>query len=292
VKTYKIRVWWYGLNAPPNQWQYWRNYWEFKSFTNALMRQNIGVAWDYEEPDIDFLMWGMDHFNDLTAKRKFAWLEDHGAFAMQQDWSDFEHVWVRSYPFHDKFKEVCPQSSVILGTPTVMNFVERKDPPKYDLVFLGSATPRRVDFLKYLIKRYSIGVAGSLVNVLPAGKFGNEGFHFPNHKLGEFFNMGYIFPFLMGDPDYIRNGFISSSVYDMAATSECLLLHENGPGFRDIFSEAPTFDSYDEAVENIDYYLSHKREMEKIVMKSRAEALQFTDDIAVEKMKPYFEWEK
>lgn len=284
-----IRVYWYGLNDHPSRHRYWRNYWELQSFAKALENNGFEVSRDYSSADIDFLMWGMDHFHDMQGPRKFAWLEDHGAFAMQQDWSDYEHVWVRSKPFQEKFKEICPQSSVILGTPTVTNFIKRTSPPKYDVVFLGSATPRRIDFLKFLIKRYRVGVAGSLTQALPAGKFGDEGFHFENTKLGEFFNMGYIFPFLMGDPDYIRNGFISSSVYDMAATSECLLLHENGPGFRDIFSEAPTYDSYDEAVEKINYYLNNKDEIERVVKISREEALTFTDDAAVKQMKPYFE---
>lgn len=282
----RVKIWWFGQNDSPHRWVLWRNYWERIALGNAFSSHGFEIV--DQKPDIDILMYGKDHINELTAPKRFAWIEDHGARAMLEDWSNFNHVWINSIPFHRQFREVCPHSSVLFGFPTCEVYIPRTETPEYDIVFLGGDSPNRIDFFNHLWPKYKLGVAGSLVDYLPRGKFGNEGEHIDNNKLGSFFNKGHLLPYVCGTPSYSEDGFVSSSVYDATVTSDCLVIHEEAAGLRDVFSVMPIFRSQDALFELIDYYLGKQKEAEEIVKITRKEALEHTASKMVEHMMEAF----
>lgn len=289
----RLKMLWYGLDDKPERRHLWRDYWEAMSLALAFRRLGIDIIEDYsEDADIDFMIYGRMR-DDLTAPRRFAWINGQGDMACNEDWSQFDHVWIRSRPYAGIFREACPQSSVLLGSPTNIRFASRTEEPIYDITYLGGESAERIDLLNMLIdKGYKIGVGGGLVNYLPKGKFGNEGHFVENNRLGEFFNKGKLFLYTISHYKDTANGFISSTPLDCAATSEALILHEAGPGVKDVFSRILQFDFtvLSDLEEKIDYGLSiyDSEEFRARVRTSRKEAMAVSNDVVAAEMREFF----
>jgi len=285
--SFSIRIWFYGLADHPNRWHLWRNYWEYRALTQAFQK----LGWDigHETSDIDLLLYGMDHVKDLKAPRKFGWIDGHPDTAMKEDWSNYEHVWVRSHHWLPEFKKVMPRSSVILGAPTNILYTPRTISPDYDIAFLGAPSDERVVILQHLINlnKYKILVAGSLGGALK-GNFDYYGDFVQNAEMGIFYNRAWVSPYIITNQIDTEKGFVSSAPFDIAAMSDCMVIHEYNKGLRDIFKTMPMFYDMGDLEHKIDYYIKYHDIAKNIADISRRDANVYTFDAAARTMEEYF----
>jgi spore maturation protein CgeB len=230
----------------------------------------------------------MDHVKDLTAPRKFGWIDGHPDTAMKEDWSQYEHVWVRSHHWLSEFKTVMPRSSVILGAPTNLRYAPRNKDPEYDIAFLGAPSDERVVILQHLINlnKYKILVAGSLGNELK-GDFTHEGDFIENDEMGLFYNRAWVSPYIITNQIDTEKGFVSSAPFDIAAMSDCMVIHEQNKGLRDIFKVMPVFFDLKDLEDKIDYYIKYNDVAKRIAATSRSEANDYTFDRAAKQMEDF-----
>ena len=57
----------------------------------------------------------------------------------------------------------------------------------------------------------------------------------------------------------------------MFSSSECLCIHEDNPGLKDVFEYIPKYKSKEKLVYLIDYYLYHEDEAKKIIEDCRTD---------------------
>lgn len=286
----KVRIFYYGMSDPNlDTRRLWRNYWEYISLSQAFIKRGIEVV--ETNPDVDLLLYGYDHVYDVTAPKKFAWIDGHPEMALRENWNEYNHVWVRSHIYLPIFQSVTyPKASTLLGAPTVPCSEKslQDSSPEYDIVFLGSTTPERLEMLNFLIdtNKYKI-LIGGLIGTSLKGKFDFAGTYIPHEALVEFFNKGKLHPYIHTDLTDTKYGFVSSAVLDVAV-SNCLILSEYMPGLRAYFSEIPMFDSLNNLEYLIDTYLNNQEEVSRITKISKKEACKYTFDKAVQVMEEQF----
>lgn len=281
----KIRVLCYGDNAP--NYMMWRDYWEKIALSDAFKRKDYQIV--TEDADIDILLYGnSEDFKRLTASQRFCWIHSHPEEATSQDWGQFEHVWVRSKVFLDKFKDMCPHSSILYGLPTITAFRKRsQNAPIYDIMFIGAATQARIDMLDFLVnKGYKVCSGGGVGEfVTRADWFGQ---YVPFHRTPDFYNLGKVVIYIDSNTDGPEWGFVSAVPFDVAASSEALCIHEPNPGLRHVFSKMPeTEDLRDSLTTTLNYYLTNDVERDQIAQICRVEAMEYTADKAVVHMEKW-----
>ena len=141
-------------------------------------------------------------------------------------------------------------------------------------MFVGNcAKPERVEIMKYLVslKKYKIAIAGieweeKLGELIQYVDY--LGPYFDNRKLVELFNSSKL-SFYVTSQDMKQHGFVAMRVLDIVAGSDCLCIPDVNLGLKDIFEYIPTFETKEDLVEHLDWYLDHLVECENDVAAAR-----------------------
>ena len=258
--------------------EWWSDYWIKIGLEEEFKNRKYDIVQKDGELDL-FLFGNFSWGYKPTAKRRFCWLNSHpNQILIQKDtWlkfgKQFEHIFVMSYDFIDTVKRDFPNSSVLLGGTSKV-YQPRDSKPKYDIMFVGNcAKPERVEIMKYLVslKKYKIAIAGieweeKLGELIQYVDY--LGPYFDNRKLVELFNSSKL-SFYVTSQDMKQHGFVAMRVLDIVAGSDCLCIPDVNLGLKDIFEYVPTFETKEDLVEHLDWYLERPVECDNDLAAAR-----------------------
>ena len=254
---------------------WWADYWVKRDLEIEFARRGYEVV--SESADLDFYLFGAyGRFDKVTAPIKFCWVYSHPDFMQDNFAAQFDHVFVLSKALLSKVS-----NSTLLFGGSSKTFIPRKEKAKYDLVFIGNTgSPKRVETIKYLVdlKKYKIGLAGGGWDNALRGKISDVDYKGPyvdNAELGEFFNQG-LLSFYTGHEDMRKEGFVAVRILDIFRSSENLCISETNAGLHEMFRNIPMYGSKEFLVPQIDWFLEHPDERERVALRCRQDAEKWT----------------
>ncbi len=254
---------------------WWADYWVKRGLEIEFAKRGYRVVG--ENADLDFYLFGgYVNFHKITAPIRFCWIYSHPDLVRENLIARFDHVFIASKTFLPKIN-----NSTLLFSGSSKTLTPRKNIPEYDLVFVGNAgKPKRVETLKYLIdlNKYKIGLAGSGWDTVLDNRISEVDYRGPyidNAKLGEFFNQG-LLSFYTGHEDMRKGGFVPVGILDIFRSSENLCISETNAGLHEMFRNIPMYGSKEFLAPQIDWFLEHLEERERVALRCRQDAAEWT----------------
>jgi len=254
---------------------WWADHWVKRDLEIEFAKRNHSVV-DCNA-DLDFYLFGSYAQADkITAPIKFCWIYSHPDIVQDNFTAQFNHVFVLSKPLLLKVA-----NSTLLFGGSSKTLVPRKEKAKYDLVFMGNTgSLKRIETLKYLIdlKKYKIGLAGAGWDTVLGSQIEGvdyKGPYIDNAKLGEFFNQG-LLSFYTGHEDMRKEGFVAVRILDIFRSSENLCISETNAGLHEMFRNIPMYGSKEFLAPQIDWFLEHPDERERVALRCRQDAAEWT----------------
>lgn len=215
------------------------------------------VSYSADGADAAILLSGWPRvFDHADAKKNYCWIISRPDYAQEIPLERMEHIWVNSHQFLPIVKNVFDRSSLLIGG-TGPNYHGRVQKPEYDLIFLGNQKSPRPEVWRHLIEtgNYRILLAGEIHDELKGEGYDFYGYSVSSEMLPAFYNKAWIHVYMTHQLQR-KWGFISPTPFNAMAWSDCLTIHEYGPGLLLISPEIVSYDEVDDLICKIDYYLA------------------------------------
>lgn len=253
------------------------DYWVRKAANDAI------AALGYEAlepdtdvtPDIQLVFMGMPTSAHIRGRFKATWLYSKpGRDFPDEELDVFDQIYTLSATHQQKFEQKTGRKTKVLQIATDKYYKAAIEKHEYDIVYMATGVEYRAKVVRTLAEAgFRIGLVGSKwtketekVEKKPSYCLVDhpnidivEGF-WPNEQFGDFYNKAPLSIYPMSET-YVESGIVPIRILDVSTGSGCLCVVSSNPGLREVFANPPpTYDSLDEMIKLIRFYLDHPEE--------------------------------